>query len=77
LARSTNAYKIRDLMNETLEGIFYESALQKITKKDDVFLVEEILKKRTRNKQKEVLVRWLGYDDKFNSWEPASSIKHK
>jgi hypothetical protein len=42
-----------------------------------VFLVEEILKKRTRNKQKEVLVRWLGYDDKFNSWEPASSNKYK
>ena len=77
LARSTNAYKIRDHMNEPVEGIFYESELQKITKKDDVFLVEEILKKRTRNKQKEVLVRWLGYDDKFNSWEPASSIKHK
>ena len=74
-ARSTNAYKIREQMNEPVEGIFYESEIQKITKKDDVFQVEEILKKRTRNKQKEVLVRWLGYDDKFNSWEP--SIKHK
>jgi hypothetical protein len=36
-ARSTNAYKIREQMNEPVEGIFYESEIQKITKKDDVF----------------------------------------
>jgi hypothetical protein len=33
LGRSSNAYKIRDQMNEPVEGIFYESELQKITKK--------------------------------------------
>ncbi len=47
LARSTNAYKIRDQINERVEAIFYISELLNITKKDDVFLVEEIFKKRT------------------------------
>ena len=41
---------------------------------DNVFKVESIIKTRTRNKQKEILVKWLGYPDKFNSWEQASSI---
>jgi hypothetical protein len=74
LARSVNAYKIRDLSDEPVEGIFYESELQKILKKDDVFKVERIIRSRIKNKIKEVFVKWLGYPEKFNSWEPASSI---
>jgi hypothetical protein len=74
VAREPNVYKIRDLKGERVEGIFYESELQKVVKEDDVFKVESILQTRTRNKQKEVLVKWLGYPDKFNSWEPATSV---
>jgi hypothetical protein len=60
------------LAGELVEGVFYESELQKVLQTDDVFQVESILRKRTRNKPKEVLVKWLGYPEKFNSWEPAS-----
>ena len=67
-------YKIKDLEGEGVEGIFYESELQKVLNEDNVFKVESIIKTRTRNKQKEVLVKWLGYPDNFNSWEQASSI---
>jgi hypothetical protein len=74
LAREPNVYKIRDLKGERVEGICYESELLKVVKEDDVFKVESILQTRTRNKQKEVLVKWLGYPDKFNSWEPATSV---
>ena len=74
IPRSPPVYKIRDLTDEPVEGVFYETELQKIVKEDDVFKVEEILKRRIRNRKEEVLVKWLGYPEKFNSWEPASSI---
>ena len=74
VAREPNVYKIRDLEGERVEGIFYESELQKVLNEDNVFKVESIIKTRTRNKQKEVLVKWLGYPDNFNSWEQASSL---
>ena len=77
MIRSPNAYRIRDLKDERVEGIFYEHELQKITNDDEVFKVEAIVKTRTKNKIKEVLVKWLGYPEKFNSWEPASSIIKK
>ena len=56
LAREPNVYKIRVLKGERVEGIFYESELQKVVKEDDVLKVESILQTRTGNKQKEVLV---------------------
>lgn len=34
----------------------------------------EILKKRTRKGKKEYLVSWLGYPDKFNSWESQDNF---
>ena len=58
VAREPNEYKIRDLEGERVEGIFYESELQKVLNEDNVFKVESIIKTRTRNKQKEVLVKW-------------------
>ena len=62
------------MAGELVEGVFYEKELQKVLKTDDVFKLKSILRTSTRNKQKEVLVKWLGYPEKFNSWEPASSI---
>ena len=67
-------YKLTDLNGDTVEGIFYEEELQKIIKEDEVFNIDKILKKRTRNKQKEIFVSWLGYPKNFNSWIPASSL---
>jgi hypothetical protein len=74
VAREPNVYKICDLAGERVEGVFYDSELQKISKDDDVYKVEAILRTRVKNKKKEVLVKWLGYPEKFNSWEPAENI---
>jgi len=74
VAREPNVYRICDLAGERVEGVFYDSELQKISKDDDVYKVEAILRTRVKNKKKEVLVKWLGYPEKFNSWEPAENI---
>ena len=54
IARNPNVYKLKDLNNEPIEGIFYETELQKVINEDEVFKIERILKTRVRNKIKEV-----------------------
>lgn len=62
-------YGLRDLADEEIAGKFYEQELQLITKHDDVFLVEKVLKTRRRNGILESYIKWKGYPSKFNSWE--------
>ena len=74
IPRIPAVYRIKDLNNETVEGVFYESELQKVIKEDDVYKVDQILKKRKRNGGTEFFVSWLGYPDSFNSWIKQSDI---
>ena len=57
------AYKIKDLNNEIIKGIFYEKELQKTRDNGDKYIVEKILK---TNKNK-IYVKWRGYNSSFNS----------
>ena len=41
---------------------------------DDSNVVASILSHRARDGQHQWYVRWKGYDDSFNTWEPASSF---
>ena len=66
-------YEIDDYDKERVKGKFYELELQKVSKTDDVYKVESILKTRNRKGRKEYFVKWFGYPDKFNSW--VSDIK--
>jgi hypothetical protein len=61
-------YLIKDDHGEILEGTFYSETLQKVIKKDDVYKIEMILKKRKKGIRVQYLVKWLGYPDTFNSW---------
>ena len=75
--RTPPVYKIIDIHPtnpEIVDGVFYENQLQKIIKEDNVYYVEEILKERSSKKGKEVYIKWLGYPEKFNTWEPASNL---
>jgi hypothetical protein len=66
-------YELKDASGELVKGKFYEPELQK-TEQEDVYLVEKVIKERGKGKNKEYLVKWLGYDDKFNSWVKASDF---
>ena len=69
-------YTILDWDNERVKGTFYEPELQGV----DVDLtteyhIDKILKRRVRNKRKEVLVTWLHWPKKYNSWIPEAAVK--
>lgn len=68
---SSVRYKLKDEDGETLEGTFYASELQK-TRPREVTQIEKIIRRRGNN----VLVKWVGYPDKFNQWIPAVNV-HK
>ena len=71
-----NLYEIEDLEGEPIIGKFYEEELSVVNKKDDVYRVEKILKRKKVKGKKMVLVKWLGYDNKHNSWIPESEIQN-
>ena len=69
-------YTLKDFGNEEISGSFYQSQLLKTNVSNDTeYVVEKIIRRRTRNNQREVLVKWLGWGDKFSSWLPLSQLK--
>ena len=65
------------MSGESIKGSFYQQELQ-LVKYPEEFLVEKVLKHRVRMKNKkpirEVLVRWLGYPEKFDEWVQENSV---
>lgn len=65
-------YRIKDLNNEDVKGTFYEKELVKYDKKDEIYKIEKIIRK----KGNKYLVKWLGYPEDFNSWVDEKDIKN-
>lgn len=69
-------YILEDALGEELKGKMYEQELQK-TKQGglgELYVIEKILETKTVRGQKQSLVKWKGFPDKFNSWVLTSSI---
>ena len=65
-------YSIEDTKGDPITGSFYEQELQHTAQNpSSEFLVEKVLDRRTVKGKKQVLVKWLGYSDAFNSWIDA------
>jgi len=74
-SKTPPTYKLKEYNGDDVQGTFYNEELVKvIVPKDSLFKVEKIVKTRTRNGKKEYLIKWLGYDDSYNSW--TSDIQH-
>ena len=57
-------YKITDMNNEIIQGIFYEKELQLSKMKEDGSYIIEIIKKVGDR----YLIKWRNYSNEFNSW---------
>ena len=68
-------YCLHDLQGEDLKGTFYKAELQCVTySPNQTFEVERKLDCRGQGRKQEVLVKWKGWPDKFNSWVTADTI---
>lgn len=56
-------YLINDYKGNPIQGCVYAEEMQ-LTKQPNIYLVEKILRK----KNKQVYVKWLGFDKEHNSW---------
>ena len=73
IPRVPPVYRLREYAEHEIEGFFY-AELQKVHKSDDIYKIDKILAEKKENGKVKVLVKWLGYDKKFNSWIPKSEL---
>jgi hypothetical protein len=60
------------LNDEVITGSFYTEELQKTSQ--EIFRIEKVIRKKKINGVEHGLVKWAGYHDEFNSWEPMTKI---
>ena len=65
-------YVLKDDNGEELLGSFYSQEIQVVRDKT-VFKIEKVLEERRNGR--EILVKWLGYPNSFNSWIPKSNLQ--
>ena len=71
-----NLYQLKDYLDEPIDGYFYETELQHVRKNaDEAFRIEKVLKRRQRQGRREVLIKWMGWPAKFNSWIDEANIQ--
>ncbi|GFX52888.1 chromo domain-containing protein [Trichonephila clavipes] len=69
-------YVLQDLSGKEIAGRFYTEELQKIDKSDnDLWAIEKIIRKKGRGISRQLFVKWVGFDDSFNSWIKAEWLK--
>jgi len=61
---------LKDYRGDPIEGKFYGEEVQKIIRDpdDDTYEVEKIIRRKRKDGEQWLLVKWLGYDNSFNSW---------
>ena len=71
-------YKLTDLKNEELNGIFYEEELSPYRETEEsTYKIEKIIGRKTVKGKKFVLVKYKGWPEKFNEWLPAENVTIK
>lgn len=73
IQRDPPVYRIKDLLDESIEGTFYEQELQKVKSKDN-YTIEKILDKRMRKGHIEYKVKFKGYPSKFDQWISSTNL---
>ena len=69
-------YTLKDYNNDIIKSDFYEPELQlAYIGEETEYKIERIIRRRIRNRQREILVKWKGWPEKFNSWVIESTVK--
>ncbi|KRZ12109.1 NAD(P)H-hydrate epimerase [Trichinella zimbabwensis] len=55
--------------------LIYKDSIHKMAReRNDIFMADCIMNERMRKGKKEYLVRWEGYSEEYDTWEPAGHI---
>ena len=60
-------YELEDFNGQLIEGKFYEKELQKIQLPEE-YRIEKVIRKKKKGNKNQYFVKWLGWDNSFNSW---------
>ena len=79
MSQGFQRYKIKSWNNSPVDGEFYRVQLQKVDVDENTkYEIERILKRRTvgpkNDRRREVLVKWIGWDDSYSSWVLESDV---
>ena len=66
-------YRVDDYNGTNVIGTFYREELQ-IVRPPEFYDIEEIINERMKNGEKEVLIKWKGYNKSFNQWLPKKQV---
>ena len=72
LATRPLTYIVEDDQGNQHKGTFYEQELQHV--KTDLFRVEKILKYKTEGGIRYGYVKWIDYDNSYNTWIPVNDL---
>ena len=66
-----------ELDGKELRRRFYPQELQKvIINQNTKWVIEKRLRYRTKDNQREVLVKWRGHPNQYNSWIPLETVEN-
>ncbi|KAJ8019438.1 hypothetical protein HOLleu_41036 [Holothuria leucospilota] len=58
IRRTPPVYRLKDYGGEMVEGTFYEQEMQRVSKEDQTYRIEKIIRRRNRNGRTEYFVKW-------------------
>ena len=61
-------YRLEDADGEILAGTWYSTELQNVSNSNNLFKIEAIVGRRKIGRKTQLLVKWVGYPSKFNSY---------
>lgn len=70
-------YILVDGLGDKIQGSFYGKELMLVPEdKHREYKIQEIVKyRKLRNGRREALIKWYGYDERYNSWIPTAQVK--
>ena len=73
--RKLPEYRLEDLKGEDILGKFLEKELQGVTPDEtQTYRAKKVIRRKGKGRQKQVLVSWEGFPDKFRSWIPEKEL---
>lgn len=75
--RDMKATKVSKVKKQVKKEKIQEQLPEQVPEEENIYEVEKIIRRKRKKNKWLYLVKWKGYDDSDNTWEPASNILDK